>query len=408
MKNILITENQLRLITEALGVPDNILNTAKEVFDMVAVNLKSIDEKEDQYTFTNYPHYELGGKKKIIIDEIELTVNVEEFSGYDGKPDVMSMGMGQSFHFDRDVKLKKTEPSSTAEIEITFGVGSDWEPYELYNAFIKNKDKYLPSIAHELKHKYDKQSKEFDLVGRDAEYQAIMRYGNFGIPAVDQKFMRFLYYGHMAENLVRPVEIASEMEHQNINKSQFYEFLKNNRVYKELQEIKDFTFEKFIMMIHEQMDRVDKLLEHMGEDPSSMTDSEKIRMVLEKVYFILLNNKMDIFMDMTTNKQEELENALKHMMGQEIDPMVGEIGDVRKKFLNYVSKFRDKPLDFFKSEIENMSYNANKMLKKISKLYAMAKDDTQVTESILNWDLHQKLMEKKRGKRRIDTEIKYK
>jgi hypothetical protein len=55
-----------------------------------------------------------------------------------------------------------------------------------------------------------------------------------------------------------------------------------------------------------------------------------------------------------------------------------------------------------------MSYNANKMLKKISKLYAMAKDDTQVTESILNWDLHQKLMEKKRGKRRIDTEIKYK
>ena len=40
MKNILITENQLRLITEALGVPDNILNTAKEVFDMVAVNLR--------------------------------------------------------------------------------------------------------------------------------------------------------------------------------------------------------------------------------------------------------------------------------------------------------------------------------------------------------------------------------
>jgi hypothetical protein len=408
MKNILITENQLRLITEALGVPDNILNTAKEVFDMIAVNLKSIDEKEDQYTFNNYPNYEMGDKKKIIIDEIQLTVNVEEFPGYDGKPDVMSMGMGQSFHFDRNIKLKRTVPSSTAEIEVTFGVGSDWEPYELYNTFVKNKDKYLPSIAHELKHKYDKQSKEFDLIGRDAEYQAIMRYGNFGIPAVDQKFMRFLYYGHMAENLVRPVEIASEMEHQNINKSQFYEFLKNNRVYKELQEIKDFTFEKFIMMIHEQMDRVDKLLEHMGEDPSTMTDSEKIRMVLERIYFILLNNKMDIFMDMTTNQQEELENALKHMMGQEIDPMVGEIGDVRKTFLNYVSKFRDKPLDFFKSEIENMSYNANKMLKKISKLYAMAKDDTQVAESILNWDLHQKLMEKKRGKRRIDTEIKYK
>ena len=407
MKNILITENQLRLITEALGVPDNILNTAKEVFDMISVNLKTIDEKEDEYTFTNYPHYELGDKKKIIIDEIELTVNVEEFPGYDGKPDIMSMGMRQKFYFDRDVKLKRSEPSSTAEIEITFGVSSDWEPYELYSTFVKNKDKYLPSIAHELKHKYDKQSKEFDLIGRDAEYQAIMGYGNFGIPAIDQKFMRFLYYGHMAENLVRPVEIASEMEHQNITKAQFYQFLTNNRVYQELQEIKNFTFEKFIKMIHKSMDRVDALLEHMGEDPSNMSDTEKIRTVLEKVYFVLLNNKMEIFMDMTTNKKEELENMLKQMLGQEIDPMTGEIGDVRKTFLNHVSKFRDKPLDFFKSEIENMSYNANKMLKKISKLYAMAKDGTQVTESILNWELHQKLMEKKRGKRRIDTEIKY-
>ena len=36
------------------------------------------------------------------------------------------------------------------------------------------------------------------------------------------------------------------------------------------------------------------------------------------------------------------------------------------------------------------------------------KDDTQVSESILNWELHQKLMEKKYGKRKIETEIRYK
>ena len=39
----------------------------------------------------------------------------------------------------------------------------------------------------------------------------------------------------------------------------------------------------------------------------------------------------------------------------------------------------------------------------------MAKDDeSQVSESILNWDLHQKLMEKKYGKRKISTTYKYK
>ena len=48
------------------------------------------------------------------------------------------------------------------------------------------------------------------------------------------------------------------------------------------------------------------------------------------------------------------------------------------------------------------------MLKKISKLYAMAKDDKQVSESIINWELHQQLMEKKFGKRKIETEYKFK
>ena len=408
MKNILITENQLRLITEALGVPDSILNIAEEVFVMISQHLKSITEKEDEYVFHNYPNYEIGGKKKIKIEEIETTINIEHFPQHTGKPEILSMGMGQSFQFDRDVKLKRIEPSVTAEIEITFAVGDEWDEHDLYRAYVKGKDKHLPSIAHELKHKYDKQVKEFDLIGRDAEYQTTQQYGNFGIPVIDHKFMRYLYYAHMTENLVRPVEVASEMKLGNVTKSQFYQFLTNNRVFQELQEIKKFTFEKFINIIHKSMDRVDALLDYVGEDTSNMTDSQKIQRVLELVYINLVNNKMDIFMNMTSNRREEFENNLRRMMGQDINPTSGEIGDVRKKFFNYVSKFKDKPLDFFKSEIENMSYNANKMLKKISKLYDMAQDDTQVTESIINWELHQQLMEKKFGKKKIETKIRYK
>jgi hypothetical protein len=48
------------------------------------------------------------------------------------------------------------------------------------------------------------------------------------------------------------------------------------------------------------------------------------------------------------------------------------------------------------------------MLKKISKLYDLAKDDDEVNESIINWELHQQLLEKKYGKRKIETEIKFK
>jgi hypothetical protein len=299
-------------------------------------------------------------------------------------------------------------PSVTAELSITFGVGDEWEPEDLYRDYVMGKEKYLPSIAHELKHKYDKQAKEFDLIGRDAEYQTTQQYGNFGIPVIDHKFMRYLYYAHMTENLVRPVEVASDMRLGNVTKSQFYQFLTNNRVFKELQEIKNFTFEDFIKEIHKSMDRVDALLDHVGDDASNMTDSEKIRRVLELVYINLVNNKMQIFMDMTSDRGEELRNELLKMMGREVNPMSGEIGDVRKKFFNYITKFRDKPTEFFKSEIENLNYNANKILKRISKLYAMAQDDTQVTESIINWELHQQLMEKKFGKKKIETKLRYK
>ena len=38
----------------------------------------------------------------------------------------------------------------------------------------------------------------------------------------------------------------------------------------------------------------------------------------------------------------------------------------------------------------------------------MAKDNDEMNESIINWDLHQQLMEKKYGRRKIETELKFK
>ena len=75
--------------------------------------------------------------------------------------------------------------------------------------------------------------------------------------------------------------------------------------------------------------------------------------------------------------------------------------------MNYVMKYEKNPTKFFENEIENFQYVANKMIKKISKLFAMAKDDDEVNESILNWELHQKLMEKKYGKRKIETKFNF-
>ena len=94
MRNIVITESQLRLITEALGVPDYILDAADMLYDLVEEDIRSIDTIEDKYEFDGEIEFELGDKKKIKIDSYELTVNIEDIENEEGVLDIISMGMG--------------------------------------------------------------------------------------------------------------------------------------------------------------------------------------------------------------------------------------------------------------------------------------------------------------------------
>ena len=414
MRNIVITESQLRIITEALGVPDNILDAADMLYDVVEQDIKTINTIQDEYDFDGEINFELGDKKKIKIDSYTLTVKIEEIEDEKGGVlDIISMGMEGGFGFNRDVYMKETESSTTLELSITFAVGENWEPEGLIQKMEEERDEHVSSLSHEIKHKYDKQSKQFGLMGLDAEYQATQIRGTFGIPAIDSVFYRFMYYIHAIENLVRPTEVAYSMRRKNITKSQFKEFLENNRVYKELLEIKNFSFDDFISQLKKQEERLDKLLEHVGEDPSNMTIDEKIKKVLEVAHIDLVNNKMDLFIEMTTHSSD---NFLQMALDIGLLPPNAEnnieglkkTNEIRQKFFNYVIKYQKNPTKFFENEFKNFNFVANKMLKKISKLYAMAKDDKQVSESIINWELHQQIMEKKYGKRKIKTEYKYK
>jgi hypothetical protein len=405
---IIITENQLKFINEALGVPENILDAADMLYDIVERDIKSIDRIQDGYEFDGDIEFELGDKKKVMIDSYELKVNIEEIEDQEGVLDIISMGMGGSFGFNRDVYMKETEPSTTLELTITFAVGENWEPEGLIRKMEEERDEHVSSLAHEIKHKYDKQSKQFGLMGPDAEYQATQRRGNFGIPVIDRVFYRYMYYIHAIENLVRPTEVAYSMKRKNITKSQFKEFLENNRVYRELVEIKNFTFDDFISQLKEQEERLDKLIEHIDEDPSNMTLDEKINRVLEVTYIDLVNNRMELFMIMTEHAMDDFlkfgsQLGLLPSGTEEKVKQLEKTDKVRQKFLKYVMKYEKNPTKFFENEIENFQYVANKMIKKISKLFAMAKDDEPVSESIINWELHQKVREQKYGTPKIHT-----
>ena len=71
----------------------------------------------------------------------------------------------------------------------------------------------------------------------------------------------------------------------------------------------------------------------------------------------------------------------------------GDKNDFFNNYLSKLSKFQGNFKKYFEYEEKMFKFVASKMIKKISKIYAMTKNDTN--ESIIDWELWQKLNGKK-------------
>ena len=402
---IIVTKEQHEVINEALGVPNSILEAAEDLYGVFADNLRSITDKEREYDFQGDLDIVLGDKKKIRIDEYNLKIEVNEGEDFDSKVAIASMGMGQQFRFDRDIMMKNTAQSTTADFSITYIVLPEWEPKDLYEEFIRDRDRTIGSLAHELKHKYDKQVKPIDLIGKDAEYAAIERLPPFLIPEVDEKFVRYIYFTDIAEDLVRSTEVASNIRSKGIKKSEFREFLKNNKTFQNLVEIKNFTFEKLIRGIYNNIDTVDMIFDKIDVDTDGMSTKDKVKKFLTIIYVNIANLKLEVFSDYVSDSEDLFKQFLRSM-GSSF-PEDDKIDEILLNFQKHVIKYKDNPLQFFKSEIDRFHKVSDQTMRKISKLYAMAKDDIKMNESIIDWELHKKLVQKKYGERPIETEFKF-
>lgn len=390
--NYIISNQQYKLITEALGVPESILDAAEDFYDIFLDKIKSIKTKKNQYDFQGYVDITLGDKDKIYIRQYDLLIEVNQIDEFKDSPKIYSMGMNQSFTFDRNIMMKKTSYSTEAEFIISFAVGTKWKPQELYEEFLKNREDNISSLAHELKHKYDKQIKKIDLIGKEAEYAGVQKSPRFQIDVIDRQFLHYLYYTDIAESLVRPTEVASRLRSRNISQEEFREFLSNDRTFKDLIKIKNFTFNDLREGILKEMDRVDQLIRFMNQNPETMTDDEKVEKILTLVYINLTNTKFNQFDQMITNPMEGL-FGLFSAFGSLLTPEQIKVDKLREKFYNYLLRYKNNPIEYFKAEIEKFHYVANQMIKKLGKLYAMT--SKKVFESIIDWDLNEIVREEK-------------
>ena len=394
---IILTESQFR-----------ILQAGEELYNLVSDELKTIDTTEESYSFKIYSDLVISD---VTFTKINVEVSVEEVEDFPyGYPVIASMGVGNEFNFDEGVMLQVNAKSQTIELHINFVAPEGWEPEELYNEFTKDKEQTVSVMTHEIMHRFHRQKQEHELIGGTADYNTYSS-GNlrFGIPVINE-FMRYSYFIQKSENIVRPTEIASRMIQKGVKKQDFYDFMVNDEVFTELKRIREFSYDYLMERLYEEMDSINELISYAGGDPDTMNNEEKIKSVLELIYVNLVNAKVDTFDNFFTSESEKMEQMFSEFMGGIFGNVPNEEKEkVRRKFINHVSKYKDREMDFFKDECERFNYVSTNLMKKITKIYSLLPDEKEQTnESILDWDLHQKLMEKRYGKRPIQTSYNFK
>lgn len=394
--NIIITEQQYRLLNEAVGVPPGIILAAEELYNIIERNLSTINDISDKHTFKENVDITIGDIK---ITQLELTITTEKLLDDGYNPIIYSMVVSSDFRVEKPSLTIYNRPSDDLVLTIKFATEDNWsDPKELHQSFTSNKPKTISTLAHEIKHKYDKQKKTRSKLIDRVDYKVITSTDlNSGIPVINE-FIHYSYFIHNVENLVRPTEVATLMTYSGITKEQFYEFIINNEVFTELKQIREFTFEHLINSLIDQMEYVDIFLKYINA-PENLTRKEKIKTVFRTMFIAMSNARIDIFDDYTSS----LEDKLRVIFGVK-NP---NNSDVERKFINTINKYKNRETEFFKDECRRFNHVATKMMKKISKVYALIPNDKEQTnESILDWDLHNKSLEKTYGKQVFQTEYR--
>ena len=353
-------------INERLGVPEGNIESAEILYNFILDKLKekgdSIISKDDVVTpresipLGSIPSIKIGNLEFKNIDiSINPVFNKEEF---------IILGMSVEItHSD----FKKTYLTYDKEniydiyIMVSYAVVENKTKYsDIYNDFINDKSKKIGPLSHELKHIYDKYMIGKEMFGDISSYSTFSK-RRFGIDSID-KFIYLLYLTSKTESLVRSSEIAAQIKSFDVSKDEFKEFLEETSLYKQIKMAKSFSFDKMKNDLYQETDKIRlRLKENEIEAPEN--DDDLVDFILELTYRNIIGGSIETLADIM-----DINNPIRIMLNL--------IEKEEKDYFNkYIKKttFKNKE-KYFEYCQKMINFEANKVLKKISKLYDMCKD----------------------------------
>jgi len=344
-----------RVLKEVLGVPSNLTQTAKEVYEAIYNDIPENLDFDDinDYSSEIYGDFTISDYK---FKKIEFSMNIREYDTLL----IAGMATGTKSILTKKFKIE-TKIDDTFDISFRFIGPKETTGSDIKSFMNENRAEFIGSIGHELKHRYDFFKKRKTSLHSKARYHAISG-GGFGNINPINRFLHFLYYTHIVESLVRPSEIAALIDDGDITKKEFISFLTNTRTYKTLLEIRDFTYEKFKEDIKSEIPNLKKLFDMNDIGYENLSDDEIVELTLDLVYKNIKNWIGGAAHGFLT------QNPWESLFGFE-----GEKEIFFDNFIKNLEKFGDNYEKFFNYEIKMFHYVSDKMIRKLTKLYDLAK-----------------------------------
>lgn len=361
-------------LQEKLGVPSNLIPSAVKLYDSILEYIENnVNKEDDEYEFTIKPRPPyLLGDVEIHTVKIKLIINHHSEAP---SVDYLSMGVKARSKYLKPGLTKVLSKDGVADIDIEIITPIEYEVQDIINWFKKDKSELLSSLAHELKHVFDNEKKSIEKMSTRSGYSAAQN-TRFGLPPLD-KLAFNIYYTHLIENLVRPTEILAYLEADKIDKRNFLEYLKSNKTYQRLMDVKQWSLSDTINDIEKNyMGRVNDILEMVDEDMEGSSDREKVNFILDLWVRNYLRNNMESFQSQMsenffeqmfgfpTNKEKALERHKKRLT--KIDNYMEFIkyeDTLTKSIADKVSRKIHKLYDYLPSEEkQNINYKINKKI----------------------------------------------
>jgi len=357
-----------KILKEEVGVPSGIADSAKVLYTDLISRLKRktitgnsnfdlvFKNKDGKYSFSDFKDFE--------------NIKIEfEFVEYDeaGNPShsgILIMGLGHQGEAQlNDLFDLVNVVNKTITLSITLAIPTSIPEItnkDIIKLLIDNQEMIISSLAHELKHAYDGYKKPTEKLKNRASYSTYSSVRT-GIHEVDE-FIYFLYFITTIENLVRPSEIYSLMQQGNITREDFLNFISSNRTYQTLKKINDFSVNGMISALKEKPEAMDNFISKNSTYDVPVDIDKKIEIFFNVLYFELSKNI--------------LMRALRILKNNFFETLFG-VSEEKQKFLDAyeteILRFKNNPLKYFEFQEKKFKFVSEKMMKRLSKLYSLAK-----------------------------------